>query len=700
MNTSKIEIDIDGKKIILETGKIAKQANGAAVLSMGDTMLLATACASDEPREGFDFFPLTVEYREKLYAGGKIPGSFFRREGRPGEKETLACRLIDRPIRPLFPKDYRNEVQIFATVISADPEVESDVHGITATSVALCLSDIPFAGPIAGVRVGRCNGKLVAYPTPAEMEESEMDMVVAGSESSILMVEGGAYEMNEDDMLEGIEFAHEKIKTIVAAQKQLVEQAGKPKRSVEEATEDTALRDRVEALGLEDVKKSMEIAGKHERSDFLKASSRRIREEICGGIEDENERKDQEKAAKGWYEKMAKREMRAAILNTGIRIGSRKTTEVRPITCEVSLLPRAHGSALFTRGETQALVTATLGTKLDEQKIENVHGESSKSYMLHYNFPPYCTGETKMMRGTSRREIGHGNLAERSLAPVLPVVDAFPYTIRVVSDIMESNGSSSMATVCGGSLSLMDAGVPIKSSVAGVAMGLIKEGEQVAILTDILGDEDHLGDMDFKVAGTREGITAFQMDIKIDGISSEIMRQALAQAREGRLHILGEMDKEIGSARQKLSDFAPRIFTVKISVEKIGAIIGPGGKVIRGIQDETGATLNVDDDGTILIYAEDGKGGEAAKAMVEEITAEAEIGKVYTGRVKNITNFGAFVEFMPGKEGLLHISEIEHHRVNRVEDVLNSGDEVTVKLISEESDGKYRLSRKVLLAKA
>ncbi len=693
-----VSVNIDGKEIILETGKLAKQASGAVVVKLGDTITLTTACASAEPRAGLDFFPLTVEYRERMCAGGKIPGGFFKREGKPTEKEVLGCRIIDRPIRPLFPDGFRNDVQIFATVLSAEPQIDPDVHCITGASLALCISNIPFKEPVAGIRVARVDGELVAFPTVDELEKSDLETVVAGSETSIMMVEGGSLEVSEEDLIGAIEFAHERIKKIIGAQKEIIAAVGKEKMAVAEVVHDDAIYEKVKELVTEDVIRSMDIKPKQERSSFLRKTKEAAAEKILAGIEDEKELAVKEKEISYSFEKVLKKESRALILEKNIRIGGRKTDEIRQIDCETGLLPRTHGSALFTRGETQALVTTTLGTKLDEQRIESYHGEEKKNYMLHYNFPPFSTGETRMVRSVSRREIGHGNLAERALSAVLPTADSFPYTIRIVSDIMESNGSSSMASVCGGSMSLMNAGVPIKSGVAGIAMGLIKEGEKIAILSDILGDEDHFGDMDFKITGTRDGITAFQMDIKIAGITSDIMRDALKQANKGRIHILDIMNKTQDKASEKLSDYAPRILTVKIPVDKIGLLIGPGGKQIRAIQDDTGATLNIDDDGTVLIYSTEGEGGDAAMNIIKSLTADAEVGKIYTGTVKGIKDFGAFVEFMPGKEGLLHISEIDFKRINNVEDVLKMGDTVEVKLLSEES-GKYRLSRKATLSK-
>ncbi len=693
------DLEIDGKVMSIEVGRMAKQTAGSVVVRMQDTMVLVTVCAADEAGVQRDFFPLTVEYRERLYAGGRIPGGFFKREGKLTEKETLSSRLIDRPIRPGFPDGYRNEVQVIANVISADPQIESDVLAITGASAALSISTIPFREPLAGIRVGRKNGQFIAFPTSEDLEESDMEIVVAGTESGVVMVEGSAYEISEEDLVLAIEFAHERIKKLVDLQKRVMAECSKPKKSFEPPVENAELRNSVNQLAASKIRHAFTISEKHERAGFLRQTLSEVKTQLAGVETAPDLKAQKEKAIAAIFDSVLGDEMRKMITETGTRIAGRKLDEIRPITCEVGVLPRSHGSALFTRGETQALVTTTLGTKLDEQRVENFQGETFKSYMLHYNFPPFSTGEVKPIRGTSRREIGHGNLAERSLAPVLPVVDAFPYTIRVVSDVLESNGSSSMATVCGGSLCLMDAGVLVKTAVAGVAMGLIKEGDKISVLTDILGDEDHYGDMDFKVAGTAQGITAVQMDIKIEGLTFDILRQALAKAHNGRLSILASMNQAISEPRKSLSQYAPRIITLKIPTDKIGALIGPGGKTIRGIQDRTGATITVDDDGTVLIASVESRGGEAARAFVESLTEEEVVGKVYTGRVKNITNFGAFVEILPGKEGLLHISEIAHQRINRVEDVLKSGDEVEVKLISVDDQGKLRLSRKALLPK-
>ncbi len=683
------EMELNGHPFSLETGKWAKQANGAAVARMGETMVLVTACVSKEVKDGQDFFPLQVEYRERAYAAGKIPGGFFKRESKPSEKEILAARCVDRPIRPLFPEGFMNDTQVIATIISQDQENDADMLAISAASLALCISDIPFAGPVAGVRVALVDDKFIINPTFEELEKSSADMVVAGSRDSIMMVEGGAFEISEEKMIEGILAGHEAIKKICALQDEIVKEVGKPKFKFEKVETDSALKDKISAITVDKLKAAYKIAKKEERRVAIET----IKKDAVAALIAEYP--EQEKAIIEIIHGFESDIMRARILDEGIRIDSRATNEIRPITCEVSVLPRAHGSAVFTRGETQALVASTLGTKLDEQKIDALHGESWKDYMFHYNFPPFSTGEVKAMRGTGRREIGHGHLAERSLAAVLPSKDKFPYTIRVVSDILESNGSSSMASVCGGSLSLMDAGVPIKAPVAGIAMGLIQEGDRTAILSDILGDEDHLGDMDFKVTGTSEGITAFQMDIKINGITPDLMRRALQQAKEGRLHILGKMEQAISVPRTELSKFAPRIINIKIAVADIGAVIGPQGKVIKEIQEKTGAVINIDDDGTVLIASTGGRGGSEAKAWIERITMKPEIGKVYNGVVKGIQNFGCFVEFMPGREGLVHISELASTRVAKVEDVVNIGDTISVKLLDiDPISGKIRLSKK------
>jgi len=681
------------RELSIETGKLAKQANGSVVVTFGDTVVLATAVVSKEPVEGTDFFPLSVEYREKAYAAGKIPGGFFKREGRPSENEILTSRLIDRPIRPMFPDEFKNEVQILVFVLSADKENDPDVLGMTAASAALSISNIPFFGPIAGVRVGRINGELVINPTFSEIEESDVDLVIAGSENSIIMVEGEAREISEDDLLEILEYGHNAIKEIVGLQQQLVAECGKQKMEIKQTELNEELVTEITSTAQPEIEKIITITEKSERSDaFYK-----LIENLEASLEEKfPECKSTVLSVIGEIEKKL---VRAKIFNEKRRLDGREPDDIRPIECEVGILPRTHGSALFTRGQTQALAATTLGTKMDEQKMDELEGEFWKSFILHYNFPPFSVGEVKPMRGTNRREIGHGNLAERALKNIIPNDQVFPYTIRIVSDILESNGSSSMATVCAGSLSLMDAGVPIKDAVAGIAMGLVTENDQFVVLSDILGDEDHLGDMDFKVAGTQNGITAFQMDIKIQEMPFEILKDALEKARKGRLHILEIMNKTIEKPRSELSSYAPRIFTFRINVDMIGLVIGPGGKTIRDIIEKTETAIDIADDGTITIAAIDPEKGLRARQMIEELTQEPEVGKTYKGKVKRIVNFGAFVEILPGKEGLLHISEIDHKRTNRVEDVFKVGDEVEVKLMKVEQ-GKLDLSRKALLKRS
>ncbi|MBN1997731.1 polyribonucleotide nucleotidyltransferase [candidate division KSB1 bacterium] len=684
------QVDINGKDFIIETGKLAKQASGAVWVQLGDTVVLATVVADRTPKADTDFFPLTVEYREKAYAVGKIPGGFFKREGKPSETEILSARLVDRPIRPLFPKDFKNEVQVMVMVLSADRENDADVLGITGASAALCISDIPFECPIAGARVGRIKGEFVINPTYQQRVESDMDLIIAASEDSILMVEGEAGEVSEQDMLAAFEFGHQEIKKLIELQKEMVKECARPKMEFE-VPDHSELQTRVTELVGDQMDTILRTKEKEARRDKMTELTESIKEQLA------EEYPEMERVIGEMVHDMEKFLMRKMIIEEGVRLDGRGADEIREISIEVGLLPRAHGSALFTRGQTQVLAATTLGTKIDEQRIEGMEGDFWKNYMLHYNFPPYSTGEVKPIRGTSRREIGHGNLAERAIKPVLPSDSIFPYTLRIVADVMESNGSSSMASVCSGALSLMDAGVPIKTPIAGIAMGLIKEEEKVVVLTDILGDEDHMGDMDFKVAGNREGITAFQMDIKIKGISPEIMREALEKARVARLFILDKMEAVIATPRENLSVHAPRILTLKINQDSIGTVIGPGGKMIREITEKTGATINIDDDGTVTIASVDPEAGEMALKIIQSLTAEPEVGTVYDGKVKKIMNFGAFVEILPGREGLLHISEIDNRRVEKVEDVLKVGDSVKVKLIKVTKDGKLDLSRKALL---
>ena len=689
----RVEKTFAGRKLVIETGGVAKQAAGAAMVQFGETMVLAAVTVS-ENQSPLPFFPLTVEYRERQYAAGKIPGGFIKREGRPSDSEILSARIVDRSIRPLFPEGFKNEVQVFVYVISADQENDADVLALVATSYALNASKIPFSSPIAGVRVGRIQGKWYLNPTFQQLEYSDMELVVAGSNDSIVMVEGGALEVSEDDIVEALGVAQKGIRELIASQEELLGKAERtPKMAWEKATLPEGLEVRVKELAEGRISEALNQKDKHTRIEAIERVKREVADELLGDFPD---------AAKELHTLVGDveyRPLRNQVLSSGHRVDGRTPKEIRPISVEAGLLPRAHGSSLFTRGQTQALVVATLGTQNDVQRLDSIDEpqEVTKSFMLHYNFPPFSTGEVRPVRGTSRREIGHGNLAERALQGVLPAFEEFPYTIRIVSDILESNGSSSMASVCGGSLALFDAGVPMRAAVAGVAMGLIKEGKRYAILTDILGTEDHLGDMDFKVAGTSAGITSIQMDIKIEGLELQIMKEALAQAREGRMHILGEMEKALAQPRAELSRFAPRIVTMQISPEKIGDLIGPKGKTIRGIQDETGAEITVDDSGTVTIAAVGGDAMERARQMVQALTAEPVVGEIYEGPVKSTTPFGAFIEIMPGTEGLLHISEMQHGRTEKTEDVVKKGDRVRVKLIERDERGRLRLSRKALL---
>jgi polyribonucleotide nucleotidyltransferase len=690
-----VERTFAGRRLRIETGRMAKQAAGAAVVQFGDTMVIATVTVSDQ-QSPLPFFPLTVEYKEKTYAAGKIPGGFIKREGRPQDAEILSARIIDRSIRPLFPEGFKNEVQVFVYVISADQVNDADVLALVATSYALNASKIPFAGPIAGVRVGRVDGKWVLNPTFQALGLSDLELVVSASNDSIVMVEGGALEVSETDVLDALTVAQKGIRELIAAQEELLDKAGRPaKMEWVKAEAPEGLVTRVKELAQGRIAEALNQKDKHTRIEAVERAKKDLAEQLLADFPD---------GAKDVHTLLGDVEyhsLRSQVLDTGHRVDGRSPREVRPISIDTGLLPRAHGSALFTRGQTQALVVATLGTAEDVQRLDTIDdpGETTKSFMLHYNFPPFSTGEVRPVRTTSRREIGHGNLAERALQGVLPAFEEFPYTIRIVSDILESNGSSSMASVCGGSLALFDAGVPTRAAVAGVAMGLIKEGDRYAILTDILGTEDHLGDMDFKVAGTENGITSIQMDIKIEGLDLQIMREALDQAREGRMHILGEMNKALSGPRPELSPYAPRIVTVQINPEKIGDLIGPKGKTIRGIQDETGAEISVDDSGTVTIAAVGGEAMERARQMVQAITQEPVVGEVYEGLVKSTTAFGAFVEILPGTEALLHISEMRHGRTEKTEDVVKKGDRVKVKLIDRDERGRLRLSMKALQPK-
>jgi len=680
----------DGRKLSIETGRVAKQASGSTLVRLGDTVVL-TAVVSAPAAEERDFFPLTVDYREKSYAAGKIPGGFFKREGRPSEKEILSARLTDRPIRPLFPDGYNDEVQVMIQVLSSDQENDGDILGIIGASAALSISDIPFHNPIGAVRVGRIDGQLIINPLFSQLESSDMNLTIAGTKDHIIMVEGGAQEIAEQDMVAALAFGHEHIKKVVAVIEELVSKVGKPKQDVVKREINTELASAVTDAVTEKINSANRIKDKHGREEAIGAIKKEITESLAERFPESE--KDIAKII-GDIESAG---LRSMILNEGIRADGRGLDNIRDISIETGVLPRTHGSAIFTRGQTQALVVTTLGTKMDEQRIDDLLGESFKSYMLHYNFPSYSVGEVRPIRGPGRREIGHGALAERALDPVIPDEDKFPYTIRIVSDILESNGSSSMATVCGGSLALMDAGVPIKAPVAGIAMGLVMEGDQSAILTDILGVEDHLGDMDFKVTGTAQGITAFQLDIKIGGLTIELMSKALEKARIARLFVLDKMNQAISQPKAELSPYAPRIITIKIPVDKIGDVIGPGGKMIRSIIEMTGAKIDIEDDGTVTVASVDQSAGEAARDKILSLVEEAEIGKVYIGKVKRIAAFGAFVEILPNVDGLVHISELDNYRVAKVEDVVNLGDEVKVKVIGIDPEGKVRLSRRVLL---
>jgi polyribonucleotide nucleotidyltransferase len=694
--SKRIERQFAGRTLTLEIGHMAKLAAGSCYVQFGETAILAAATVQDSPTH-LPFFPLTVEYREKTYAAGKIPGGFFKREGRPGEKEILAGRLTDRPLRPMFPDGFMHETQVAIFVISADQENDADVLALLGASVALNMSKIPFNHPVASVRVGRIRGNWILNPTFQQLEYSDVDIVIAGTEDAILMVEGGAVEVPEMDVLEALKVGHKGIKELIGIQKELLQGHSVPDMPWTPIQPDQQLSERIEQLANERVAEALSLPDKLERQQAMAA----VRDDVMSSLFEEAESWREHEAQIGEVlRSIEKKTMRKAILDRGERADGRGLDVVRPITCEVGVLPRTHGSALFTRGQTQALAVSTLGTSSDEQRIDSIDSmeEVTKSFMLHYNFPPFATGEAKPYRGTGRREQGHGALAERAIQPLLPPYDEFPYTIRVVSDILESNGSSSMASVCGASLALMDAGVPIKSACAGVAMGLIKEGERVAVLTDILGLEDALGDMDFKVAGTRKGVTSIQMDIKIEGLTFAIMEEALQRAHRGRMHILDVMDQTISQPRSDLSRWAPRITTIQINPEKIGEIIGPKGKTIRGIQDESGAKIEIDDTGLVKIAAVSQEASNRAREMVEAIVQEPEVGRIYEGPVKNTTTFGAFIEILPGTEGLCHISELADHRVEKTEDVVKKGDVIKVKLLSIDEKGRLRLSRKAAMA--
>jgi polyribonucleotide nucleotidyltransferase len=691
MSEQEVTLQLGDQKLIISTGKMAKLAGGAAVVQLGGTVVLVAASAAKNASPNRDFVPLTVDYRERTYAAGKIPGGFFKREGRPTEKEVLTSRLIDRPIRPLFSKQFPYETQIMATVLSSDQENDADVLALVGASVAMNLSDIPFPEPIGGVRVARVDGAFVVNPTFSQLDESDMDVIVAGTADNIIMVEGGTREVPEADMIGALEFAMGHIQSLVKAQKDLIARVGKPKRALVPAPDTSALRSALESSYKARLGQAIRISGKEARQEEVD----RITQEAVGALKEKFA--EQEMFIGKLIHDVERDLLREMVLAEGVRADGRGLDDIRKVTVEVGVLPRTHGSCLFTRGETQALAVATLGTKSDEQRVEELEGQSWKSYMLHYNFPPFSVGEVRPIRGPGRREIGHGALAERAIEPVIPADTVFPYTIRLVSDILESNGSSSMATVCGSSMALMDAGVPIKAPVAGIAMGLIKEGDRVAVLTDILGVEDHLGDMDFKVTGTREGVTAFQMDTKIGGISFNILRDALGRATKARLHLLDLMHQALAEPRAEMSPYAPRILILHIPPDKIREVIGPGGKIIKRITEETGAQIDIEDSGEVRIAAVNREGGKRAEELIRNITEDPEVGRTYQGRVRSVVTFGAFVEIVPGRDGLLHISEIDHHRVARTEDILNVDDMVMVKVIGVDRDGKIKLSRKALL---
>ncbi len=692
-NITKKSMQYGAHTLTLEAGEIARQADGAVMVSYGDTVVLVAVTGKREVKEGQDFFPLTVDYQEKTYAAGKIPGGFFKREGRPSEKETLTSRLIDRPLRPLFPDAFYNEVQVVATVMSSDPEIDADIPAIIGASAALAISGIPFYGPLGAARVGYINGEYVLNPTASQLVETELDLVVAATEGAVMMVESEAKELSEEVMLGSVVFGHEEIKKLCALINEFAAEAGKDAWDWTSPEPDTALIEKVAQLAEKDVNDAFKIKSKQERSAKLDEIKSRVMAEL---ITEETSTLEANKIKDEFF-KLEARTVRSQILNGEPRIDGRDTRTVRPITIRTGVLPRTHGSALFTRGETQALVVATLGTGKDEQIIDALQGEYNERFMLHYNMPPYATGETGRVGTPKRREVGHGNLAKRGLLAALPGKEEFDYTVRVVSEITESNGSSSMASVCGGCLALMDAGVPMKAHVAGVAMGLIKEGNRVAVLTDILGDEDHLGDMDFKVAGTDNGVTALQMDIKITGITAQIMQAALAQAKEGRAHILGIMKQAMANANTEMSEFAPRIITMKINPDKIRDVIGKGGAVIQALTKETNTSIDIEDDGTVKIACTSAEAGEEAKRRIAEITAEVEVGQVYEGPVVKVLDFGAVVSLLPGKDGLVHISQISHDRVKAVSDYVKEGDVVRVKVVEMDEKGKVRLSMKALI---
>jgi polyribonucleotide nucleotidyltransferase len=689
-----VSADVDGKRLNIETGRVARESSGAVIVTMGETVVLVTVVSTNDVREGIDFLPLTVDFQEMSYAAGKIPGNFWRRDmGRPSEKEILTSRLIDRPLRPLFPDKYNCETQIIASVLSFDKENDPAALGIFGASAAITASDIPFSGPVGSVQVGRVGGKLIAFPSIEEQENSDLSLIVAGTKTDVVMVEGDAQFVSEDDMLEAIYFGHQALQPTIEMQMELRASVGREKRDFVAPLKDEQLMVKVSEIGKSRIQEALSCPGKIDRQKKMSEATDYLVEFL------KEEYEDREREIRDAAYDLEKRLVRDMVLKEARRIDGRSFTEVRPIECLVGVLPRVHGSALFTRGETQAMVLTTLGTESDEQKIESIYGDSYRRFTFHYNFPPFSVGEAKRLGPPGRREIGHGALARRALLPVLLEKEDFPYAVRVVSEIVESNGSSSMASVCGGSLSLMDAGVPLKDPVAGVAMGLISDGENVVILTDIIGDEDHFGDMDFKVTGTAYGITALQMDIKIDGLKREIVAKALHQAREARLHILNEMNKALSKSRSEISKYAPRILTITVKPEKIRDIIGPGGRTIKHITVTTGTQINIEDDGTVMIASADSEAADAAAEMIRELVREAEVGKFYSGRVTRIMDFGAFVEILPGTEGLLHISQLSHERVRSVSDILKEGDEVLVKVTEMDSNGKIRLSRNAALGR-
>jgi polyribonucleotide nucleotidyltransferase len=688
----KVEAPFGDKNLILSTGKLAKQADGAVTVQMGGTVVLVTACVSKDIREGIDFFPLTVEYQEKTYAAGRIPGGFFKREGRPSESEILISRLIDRPVRPLFPCGFRNDVQVIALVLSSDAENDPDVLAVIGASAALGISPIPFEGPIGAVRIGRVDGKLVVNPTYAQREASDMDLVVVGNRKKVIMIEGEAKGLEEAAVYEALKFGHEQLQASIHAQEELAKACGREKMSYEDRAVSPELVKSIKAAYLNRVKENCKIAQKEARMEAVQMLYKDVTERFC--VEKEGEDQVCEKDVKAALDEIESEEIRKLALEENRRVDGRKFDEVRAISCEVGALPRTHGSGLFTRGQTQSLAVTTLGTRADEQLIEALEGKSYKKFMLHYNFPPFSVGEVKPVRGAGRREIGHGALAEKSLKAVMPTPEEFPYTVRVVSEILESNGSSSMATVCASSLSLMDAGVPIKEPVAGIAMGLVHEGSKHVLLTDIAGLEDHHGDMDFKIAGTRKGITAIQLDLKISGIDFDIIREVLERSKTARHFILDKMTAVLEAPRKELSEYAPRIIHLKIHQERIGDLIGPGGKNIRKIIELTGVAIDVEDDGSVLVASTDSEASQRAVDMIKGLTEDAEIGKIYKGKVKRIMNFGAFVEILPNKEGLCHVSELDDKYVKNVEDVVKLGDEFPVKVISIDELGRINLSKK------